>query len=80
MDCLLFRHGIAVDREDWDGPEPERPLTAKGAERTRQAAKGLARLDVVPTQILVQPVCPGGGDGQVSPGGHPRQDGRTALR
>jgi phosphohistidine phosphatase len=55
MDCLLFRHGIAVDQEDWDGPEPERPLTVKGVERTRQAARGLVRLEIVPTHILSSP-------------------------
>ncbi len=55
MDCILFRHGIAVDREDWEGSEPERPLTTKGVERTEKAAAGLRRLAVIPTHILSSP-------------------------
>jgi len=56
MDCLLFRHGIAVEREDWDGQEAERPLTPKGAEKARQAAVGLRRLDIAPTHVLSSPL------------------------
>lgn len=55
MDCLLFRHGIAVDREKWDGLEAQRPLTSKGAEKTREAAAGLLRLSVFPTHVLSSP-------------------------
>jgi len=56
MDCLLFRHGIAVEREDWDGQEAERPLTRKGAEKARDAAVGLRRLDIAPTHVLSSPL------------------------
>jgi len=56
MDCLLFRHGIAVEREDWNGQEAERPLTRKGADKTREAAVGLRRLDVAPTHVLSSPL------------------------
>jgi phosphohistidine phosphatase len=56
MDCLLFRHGIAADRAEWDGLEAERPLTVKGIQKTRQAAGGLRRLDVSPTVILASPL------------------------
>ena len=55
MDCVLFRHGIAVAREVWDGQEAERPLTPKGAEKTRQAAAGLLRVDITPTHLLSSP-------------------------
>lgn len=55
MDCVLFRHGIAVDREDWDREDADRPLTPKGAARTREAAAGLLWLDVAPTHILASP-------------------------
>jgi phosphohistidine phosphatase len=55
MDCILFRHGIAVDRQDWDGDEEERPLTPKGVEKTRQAAAGLLHLDLAPTILLASP-------------------------
>jgi phosphohistidine phosphatase len=56
MDCILFRHGIAVDREEWEGQEEERPLTRKGVERTREAASGLLRLGVTPAHILSSPL------------------------
>ncbi len=56
MDCILFRHGIAVDREDWDGEEAQRPLTREGEEKTHQAAAGLLRLDIVPTHVLSSPL------------------------
>jgi phosphohistidine phosphatase len=55
MKCVLFRHGIAVNREEWDGEEAQRPLTAKGSKRTREAAEGLLRLKVPPTHILTSP-------------------------
>lgn len=55
MECILFRHGIAVDREKWDGPDSERPLTPKGADKTRQAAAGLLHLEVAPTHLLTSP-------------------------
>ena len=55
MECILFRHGLAVDREKWDGADGQRPLTIKGAEKTRQAAAGLLDLDVTPSHILTSP-------------------------
>ncbi|MCC6966449.1 MAG: histidine phosphatase family protein [Nitrospira sp.] len=56
MDCLLFRHGIAYDREDWRGNDQTRPLTDKGRIRTRQASKGLLALGPLPTHILSSPL------------------------
>jgi phosphohistidine phosphatase len=56
MECVLFRHGLAVDREDWSGEEDERPLTPKGVEKTRQAAAGLLHLDLAPTIMLASPL------------------------
>jgi phosphohistidine phosphatase len=55
MDCVLFRHGIAVEPDEWDGAEAERPLTEKGGKRVRQAASGLASLNLSPTHILSSP-------------------------
>lgn len=55
MDCVLIRHGIAVEREDWKGQESQRPLTPKGLERTREAASGLRRLDLAPTHLFSSP-------------------------
>ena len=56
MDCLLFRHGIAYDREDWRGNDHDRPLTEKGLVRTRQSIKGLLTLGLIPTHILSSPL------------------------
>lgn len=55
MDCILFRHGIAVEPDEWDGKEENRPLTEKGKRRARQAAEGLAALDHKPTHLFTSP-------------------------
>lgn len=54
--CVLFRHGIAANREEWKGKDGDRPLTDKGKRRVRGAAAGLRRVDVCPTQILTSPL------------------------
>ena len=51
MDCVLLRHGIAVEREEWTGPDADRPLTERGVRRVAQVAAGLNRLDVRPTHV-----------------------------
>ena len=56
MDCVLLRHGIAVERDEWEGPDADRPLTERGAKRVAQVAGGLKRLDVQPTHILSSPL------------------------
>ena len=55
MDCILFRHGIAVDWRDWQKEDHSRPLTDEGIEKTQKAVKGLIRLDVTPTHLLAAP-------------------------
>ena len=55
MDCILFRHGIAVDWRDWQKEDASRPLTNEGIEKTRKAVRGLVRLGVAPTQLLCSP-------------------------
>jgi phosphohistidine phosphatase len=55
MDCILVRHGIAVEPDEWKGTEENRPLTAKGKKRVRQAAEGLAALDCQPTHLFTSP-------------------------
>jgi len=56
MDCILLRHGIAVEREEWDGPDTDRPLTERGAKRVSQVASGLKWLEVQPTYIFSSPL------------------------
>jgi phosphohistidine phosphatase len=56
MDCVFLRHGIAVERDEWKGPDEDRPLTERGAKRVAQVAAGLNRLDVQPTHVLSSPL------------------------
>ncbi len=56
MDIVLFRHGIAVEPDEWKGGDDERPLTPKGAAKTRQAAVGLKALGIEPTHIWASPL------------------------
>jgi phosphohistidine phosphatase len=56
MILYLVRHGIAVDPTDQKSPpEPERPLTAKGVQKTRAAALGLRALGVKPDVLITSP-------------------------
>ena len=53
MILYLARHGIAVDPNDPKSPpEPERPLTAKGVQKTRAAALGLLQMKVKPDVLI----------------------------
>ena len=56
MDCVLVRHGIAVERDEWEGSEADRPLTERGEKRVAQMAAGLSRLDVHPTHVFSSPL------------------------
>ncbi len=56
MDCLFFRHGIAIERQKWSGLEQDRPLTEQGAARTKESGKGLLTLRMRPTHILSSPL------------------------
>lgn len=38
---FFFRHGLAGDRDSWEGPDEARPLTGKGRRRLRQERRGL---------------------------------------
>lgn len=56
MLLYLVRHGIAIDRSDPKAPaEAERPLTAKGVQKTRAAALGLNELDAKPDVFISSP-------------------------
>lgn len=54
MRLLVFRHGIAEDHAA-DGTDAARALTGHGVERTRAAARGLARISDPPDVILSSP-------------------------
>ena len=56
MDIILFRHGIAVERQDWTGNEQDRSLTGMGIRRSRRSARGLLSLRITPTHLLSSPL------------------------
>jgi phosphohistidine phosphatase len=56
VDLILFRHGIAIERQEWTGRDQDRPLTGKGGRKTRRAAKGLLNLGLTPTHIFTSPL------------------------
>ena len=56
MILYLVRHGIAVDRTDPKSPpEAERPLTARGVQKTRSAALGLRALGAKSDVLISSP-------------------------
>ena len=56
MILYIVRHGISVDRMDPKcPPEAERPLTARGVQKTRSAALGLRTLSVKPDVLITSP-------------------------
>lgn len=56
MECVFFRHGIAAERDEWEGEEHLRPLTPKGVEKTREAVTGLMRLGLEPDYLWASPL------------------------
>jgi len=56
MRLVIIRHAVAVPRETPDMPDGERPLTAKGRKRFREAARGLAAALRRPEALLTSPL------------------------
>lgn len=56
MRLYLVRHGIAANADGAAMSDAERPLTARGVEKTRAAARGMRALHVNPTLILSSPL------------------------
>lgn len=46
MIIYLLRHAVAMERDEWDGSDEGRPLTQEGIERMREAARGLAKMQL----------------------------------
>ncbi len=56
MIVYIVRHGTAIDRTDPDAPpDPERPLTRKGIEKTRAAMLGLREQKIKPDVLITSP-------------------------
>ena len=56
MRVYFMRHGDAGDKQSWQGPDAERPLSDLGIERTTAAAEHFARIAFRPTRILTSPL------------------------
>ncbi len=56
MDLFFLRHGKAMKREEWAGPDEERPLTDAGVTLMRRQAAALARLDLGLDLIVTSPL------------------------
>src|SRR6188508_2488209 len=56
MRLIIIRHAIAVERGTPDIADEERPLTRKGEQRFRAAARGLARIEARPDVLLTSPL------------------------
>jgi len=41
MKLYIFRHGLAIEREDWHQDDALRPLTPHGVKKTRQVCRAL---------------------------------------
>jgi phosphohistidine phosphatase len=56
MQLYIVRHGIAIDREDPKCPaDPDRFLTEDGIEKTKEVAKGLAKISEAADLMLTSP-------------------------
>jgi phosphohistidine phosphatase SixA len=51
----LVRHAHAGDREDWSGPDDERPLTAKGRAQSERLGTFLSSVSFRPDLIVSSP-------------------------
>jgi phosphohistidine phosphatase len=56
MRLYFLRHGQAGNREDWDRPDEERPLTRRGIAETHDAARGMRWLDLGIEHVLSSPL------------------------
>jgi phosphohistidine phosphatase len=58
VNCYFLRHGIAVEPDEWTGPDFDRPLTRVGVERLKCEARAIAdlslQLDVIVTSPLLR--------------------------
>jgi phosphohistidine phosphatase len=56
MMCYFLRHGPAGDRETWQGPDAERPLTPDGRKRIAREARTIADLKLGVERIVTSPL------------------------
>lgn len=56
MKVYFFRHGLAGDRETWEGDDSLRPLTSKGKAQVKSAARRMVKLELKLDAILTSPL------------------------
>ena len=56
MQLWLVRHAVAVERDEFDGADAERPLTSKGRRRFRKFCTRLKRQTTMPPAIVSSPL------------------------
>lgn len=56
MQVWLIRHALAAEREVFEGPDEERPLTGKGARQFRAFIEWLAAETAKPSVIITSPL------------------------
>jgi phosphohistidine phosphatase len=56
VQIYLLRHAHAGDREDWSGPDDQRPLTAKGRAQSERLGTFLASVAFRPDVIVSSPL------------------------
>ncbi len=56
MQLWLVRHAVAADRDEFDGPDAERPLTGKGRRRFRSFCRWLAGETPMPQIVVTSPL------------------------
>ena len=56
MNVVFLRHGPAVPSGTSGVAEEDRPLTEEGRQKTKRAARGIARLDIGIDEILTSPL------------------------
>jgi len=56
MMCYFLRHGPAGDREKWEGPDSQRPLTPDGRKRIAREARTVADLKLGIERVITSPL------------------------
>jgi phosphohistidine phosphatase len=55
-ELYFLRHASAADRETWDRPDNERPLTEKGRRQAERLGRLLAAAGLVPDAVITSPL------------------------
>ena len=56
MKCYFLRHGIAVEPDEWQGSDFDRPLTREGRERMEREARAIDDLSLSIERIVTSPL------------------------